>query len=84
MALSIKDRETDELARQLAEQTGETITEAVRRALQERLERECRTGREGGLSARLIEIGRRCAARMKEPFHSSDHDELYDETGLPR
>jgi antitoxin VapB len=85
MALSIKDRETDELARRLADETGETLTEAVRKALQERLEREQRSGRERELSERLIEIGRRCAAQMKEPFHSSDHAELfYDETGLPR
>lgn len=39
MALSIKDPETDRLARALAEATGESITEAIRRALEERLTR---------------------------------------------
>jgi antitoxin VapB len=82
MVLSIKDSETDHLARQLAEETGETLTEAVKNALRERLERERRDSR---LAERLLEIGRRCAAEMREPFHSSDHgDLLYDESGLPR
>jgi len=39
MALSIKDRETERLARALSELTGETITIATRRALEERLRR---------------------------------------------
>jgi antitoxin VapB len=40
MALSLKDPETDRLARALAALTGETLTEAIRKALAERLERE--------------------------------------------
>jgi antitoxin VapB len=40
MALSIKTREADQLARDLAKLTGETMTEAVTVALKERLERE--------------------------------------------
>jgi len=40
MALSLKDPETDRLAREMARLTGESLTEAVRRALAERLERE--------------------------------------------
>ena len=39
MALSIKDRETERLARALAERTGESLTLATRRALEERLRR---------------------------------------------
>ncbi len=85
MALSIKDPETDDLARKLAERTGESLTEAVKQALRERLVREERESADSGLSNRLLEIGRRCAAQMPEPFHSSDHgDLLYDELGLPR
>jgi antitoxin VapB len=85
MALSIKDQETDDLARQLAQTTGQTLTEAVKQALRERLERERRRGLDSGLPERLVETGRRCAAQMKEPFDSSDHgDLLYDEMGLPR
>ena len=33
MALSIKDQEIDDLARELAERTGETLTEAVKQAI---------------------------------------------------
>ena len=39
MALSIKDPETERLARALAQRTGETLTVATRRALEERLRR---------------------------------------------
>ena len=37
MPLSIKDPETERLARELAQRTGESITVAIRKALQERL-----------------------------------------------
>ena len=39
MALSLKDAESDRLAREVAKLTGESLTEAVRTALAERLER---------------------------------------------
>jgi antitoxin VapB len=83
MALSIKDPETDELARRLARQTGESLTVAIRRAIQERLDRELK--RDARLAERLLEIGRRCAATLEGPVDSADHGELfYDEQGLPR
>ena len=63
MALSLKDPETDRLARALSALTGETLTEAIRRALAERLERErVRRGHPGGLAGRIREIGEHCAA----------------------
>lgn len=37
MALSIKDEETDRLARELAELTGQPLTTAIREAIAERL-----------------------------------------------
>ena len=40
LAVSIKDPETDRLARALAAATGETITDAVRNALRDRLQRQ--------------------------------------------
>lgn len=43
MALSIKDPETERLARDLARLTGENITTATRRAIEERLRRVGRT-----------------------------------------
>ena len=63
MALSLKDPETDRLARALAALTGETLTEAIRTALAERLERErIRRGHPSGLAGRIREIGEQCAA----------------------
>lgn len=39
----------------------------------------------GALAAELLELGRDCAARLKEPWRNADHAELlYDERGLPR
>ena len=63
MALSLKDPETDCLARALAALTGETLTETIRKALAERLARErVRRGHPGGLAGRIREIGEQCAA----------------------
>jgi len=85
MALSIKDPEADELARQLASETGETITQALKQALSERLTRERRKRKKAGLSDRLVEIGQRCFVRIGMPKHSLDHGDLfYDEQGLPK
>jgi len=39
MALNIKDRETEEVVRQLAKRTGRSITDAVREAAAEQLRR---------------------------------------------
>jgi antitoxin VapB len=39
MALSIKTKEADQLARELSRLTGETMTEAVTKSLAERLKR---------------------------------------------
>ena len=84
MSLNIKNKETHTLAQQLAKVTGESLTEAVTTAVRERLER-LRRKRGDELSDRLIRIGKDCAAHLKEPFHSIDHDTLlYDKTGLPR
>src|SRR6185437_9090773 len=63
MALSLKDKETDRLAREVAALTGETLTDAIRKALAERLERERRRrGRPRDLAAKFREIGEHCAS----------------------
>ena len=84
MAINIKSDETQKLAKELAKLTGESMTAAVTEAVRERLERvRRRHGR--GLAARLLEIGRDSAKRLKEPFLSTDHGALlYDDKGLPR
>ena len=82
MALSIKDPETDRLARALAEATGESITEAIRTALAERLERT-RAVQYAPLRASLQRIQERLATLPVLDPRATD-DMLYDEHGLPR
>ena len=82
MSLNIKNPEADRLAAALSSLTGESKTQAVVQALRERLERQRRKQDEATLSAELLEIGRRCAARGRHD--ARDHGELlYDERGLP-
>ena len=84
MGLNIKNQEAHRLARELARATGESMTAAVSEAIRERLERVRGNSKED-LVERILEIGRDCAAHLKEPFKSGDHgDLLYDEKGLPK
>lgn len=85
MALNIKSKETDRLARSLSRLTGETITEAVTVALRQRLERERRKGRLTRLAplrGELREI--RARARLIPRKTDLPVDELlgYGEDGL--
>ena len=85
MALSIKDDETDRLARQLAAITGQSITEVIRDSLRQRLATLDQDKEREAYMARLLALGQEVAAEMNPPFHSSDHgDLLYDSTGLPK
>lgn len=82
MSLNIKNEETHRMARELARLTGESMTVAVNEAIRERLER-VRGGK--SMADRLMEIGKDCAAHLKEPYKSMDIDELlYDQNGLPK
>jgi len=83
MALSLKDKETDRLARAVAALTGETLTDAVRVALAERLQRErLRRGESARLADQLMEIGRHCAALPDLDPRSPDEIVGYDENGM--
>lgn len=85
MALSLKDKETDRLAREVAALTGETLTDAVRTALAERLDRErLRRGGATRLAGRLMEIGAHCAALPDFDTRSPEEIVGYDETGMWR
>lgn len=84
MALSLKDPETDSLARQVASLTGETLTEAVRTSLRERLRHEkLRRGEGPDLATALEVIARRCAALPALDDRPADEILGYDEHGLP-
>jgi antitoxin VapB len=84
MSMNIKNAEAYRLTRQLSELTGENLTTAVTEAVRERLAR-VRRARDVGLAERLLNIGRDCAAHLKQPFRTIDHaDMLYDDRGLPK
>jgi antitoxin VapB len=84
MALSLKDPETDRLARQVASLTGESLTEAVRTSLRERLLQEkLKRGEGPNLARDLRAIANRCAALPSLDNRSEDEILGYDETGLP-
>jgi antitoxin VapB len=83
MTLNIKNPEAHRLAQELAALTGESMAAAVTESVRERLTR-IRQEREP-LAARLLAIGKDCAAHLKEPARSIDHaDLLYGADGLPR
>jgi antitoxin VapB len=84
MALSLKNEETERLARELARTTGESLTEAVTVAIRERLERKKPNPKEG-LAEWLDELTKRTAPLLKDlPPSDKVGDLLFDkETGLP-
>ncbi len=85
MALSLKDKETDRLAREVALLTGETLTNAVRTALAERLQRErVQRGQPAHLAEQLTALGHECAALPDFDSRSPDEIVGYDDTGLWR
>ena len=83
MPISIKNDETERLARQLAEFTGESITVAVRIAVGERYERLRRVRAGRSRRDELTEIALRCA-RLPVISDMTDDEILgYDEFGIP-
>jgi antitoxin VapB len=84
MALSIKDPETERLARNLARLTGENITTATKRAIEERLRRVGSHSRKATLLEDLAEIRRRWSAIPVLDDRTAEEIVGYDERGLPR
>jgi antitoxin VapB len=83
MALSIKDPETERLARNLAERAGETITVATRRALEERLRRFGADTRKAALLEDLAASRQRWSSMPVQDTRCADDIIGYDENGLP-
>ncbi len=83
MPLSIKDPETERLARELAQRTGETITIATRKALQERLRRVGGTREKAVLLEDLAAIRLRCSELGVLDRRNADDIIGYDERGVP-
>lgn len=83
MAISIKDPETDRLARALAAATGESLTDAIREALRDRLERESNRSRRK-IGAEVRRIQERLARLPVLDARSATDIMEYDEHGLPQ
>jgi len=84
MALSIKNDETERLARQVARETGESLTEAIQKALQERWERLRTRQRDRVLAGQIEDILRRVDALPTLDSRPDDEILGYDEHGMPR
>ncbi len=83
MPISIKNDQTELLARKLAELTGETLTEAVRASVAERYDRLRRVRSGRSLADELNEIALRCSKRPVISKLSADDILGYDESGVP-
>ncbi len=84
MPLSIKNDETERLARQIARETGESLTEAIRKALQERWERLKSRRRSHVLAGQVEDLLRRVDALPTLDSRPEDEILGYDEHGTPR
>lgn len=83
VALNIKNEESVELARELAELTGESVTAAVTIAVRERIERISRE--RADRVKRILRLASEFARDLPEEYKHVDHgDLLYDEFGLPK
>jgi len=83
MAISLKDPETDRLAREVAALTGESLTLSIRNALAERLERErLKRGAPLNVAARLEEVARYCSSLPDLDTRTPEEIIGYDEQGL--
>lgn len=87
MALSIKNREVEALARELARLSGKPITEAVRDGLRREVERAkviaAATPKDDDYVERIMAIGRKVAAMPVLDDRTPDEILGYDENGLP-
>ena len=82
MAISLKDKEVDGLAREVARMTGETLTETIRTALAERLARErLKRGKPAKLADELEAIARRYDNLPLLDGRTDDEIIGYDEKG---
>jgi antitoxin VapB len=84
VALSIKNDETERLARQVARETGESLTEAIQKALQERWERLKARRRSQVLVGQVEDLLRRVDALPTLDTRPEDEILGYDEHGAPR
>ncbi|MGO9519701.1 MAG: type II toxin-antitoxin system VapB family antitoxin [Candidatus Korobacteraceae bacterium] len=83
MGISIKNSETERLARQVAQEAGETLTEAIEKSLRERLQRLHQPKRVRLLVEKLEDILQRVDALPTLDTRPADEILGYDERGMP-
>jgi antitoxin VapB len=83
MPISIKNQETEQLARELAKETGETITAVIKRALQDRLQRVRGRRHAKRLPEEVADILQRMDALPTLDERPEDEILGYDENGMP-
>lgn len=84
MALSIKNSETERLARQVAKEAGESLTEAIESSLKERLQRLRQRHHGRVMAEKLEDILRRVDNLPTLDARSPDDILGYDAHGVPR
>ena len=82
MGLNIKNEEVHRLAREVAARTGETMTHAIQTALEERLARIA-AGEGKDREERAARVRAILDSIPHYPGATSNHDDFYDENGLP-
>ena len=82
MALSIKNEETERLAREVANETGESLTQAIQESLKERLKRLQTKRRSRITTEKLEEILRRVDSLPNLDDRSEDEILGYDKHGI--
>ena len=84
MALSIKNLDTERMAREVAAKTGESITEAIQKSLEERLARLRQEKQSRVALAQIEEILRRVDQLPILDARTPEEIIGYDENGVPR
>lgn len=84
MPLSIKNPETEQLARELSQETGESLTEAITNSLRDRLLRVRGRRHAQNLVEEVDDILRRLDALPTLNDRTEDEILGYDSHGLPR
>jgi antitoxin VapB len=83
MPISIKNEETEQLAREIAKETGETITEVIKRSLKDRLQRLRGRRHVRELPEQVADILQRMDALPTLDTRAEEDILGYDESGAP-
>ncbi|MGH9742038.1 MAG: type II toxin-antitoxin system VapB family antitoxin [Candidatus Acidiferrum sp.] len=83
MPISIKNPQTEQLARELAKETGESLTEVITKSLQDRMQRLHGRRKGKALKDEIADILARVDALPRLNDLSEDEILGYDENGIP-